>query len=362
MNRLSAVDREIDVLRRSIEGLQGDLPKSWRCRVEERPRSGLMGFDALVTLEAPDGQLVVLAVEAKRVVERRDVLATVEQLRAKTLQAQLPNAVPLVVARYLAPSTRLRLEEAGAAYADATGNRYLALDQPALFLRAQGEDRDPWRGPGRPRGSLRGAPAARVVRWLVDVAPPYTALEIARGSGASTGATYRVLKFLEEEELVARQPQGPVSAVRWRPLLERWSRDSGFQRGKPEAALLYPRGLEALVEALRREADLRYVVTGSLAAERYAPYAPPRFAMLYADDVDAVAERLGLRRVDAGANVLVANDVDGVAFVRTREIEGIRFAALSQIAVDLLTGPGRSPAEGEAVLDWMENNERDWRS
>lgn len=33
----------------------------------------------------------------------------------------------------------------------------------------------------------------------------------------------------------------------------------------------------------------------------------------------------------------------------------------SQVAVDLLTGPGRNPAEGQALLDWMEINERAWR-
>jgi hypothetical protein len=31
----------------------------------------------------------------------------------------------------------------------------------------------------------------------------------------------------------------------------------------------------------------------------------------------------------------------------------IRYVAPSQAAVDLLTSPGRSPAEGEAVLEWM---------
>ena len=36
-------------------------------------------------------------------------------------------------------------------------------------------------------------------------------------------------------------------------------------------------------------------------------------------------------------------------------------AAPSQVAVDLLTGPGRNPAEGQALLDWMENHECTWR-
>lgn len=42
--------------------------------------------------------------------------------------------------------------------------------------------------------------------------------------------------------------------------------------------------------------------------------------------------------------------------------EAITYAAASQVAVDLLTGPGRGPAEGDALIEWMEQNEDAWRS
>ena len=34
----------------------------------------------------------------------------------------------------------------------------------------------------------------------------------------------------------------------------------------------------------------------------------------------------------------------------------------SQLAVDLLTGPGREPSQGEQMLIWMEQNEDAWRT
>ncbi|MFN7941562.1 MAG: hypothetical protein U0X73_08165 [Thermoanaerobaculia bacterium] len=363
MNQFQSDGGEQDALRRALQGLESDLPKGWQWGFEEESPKTRRGFDALATIEAPDGQRATLVVEARRLVASRDVLHLVAQVRANASRAGLRDAVPLVVARYLPPETRARLEKEGVAYADATGNRRLALERPALFLRNVGADRDPWRGPGRPRGTLRGGPAARVVRWLVDFTPPYTVAKIAEGSGVSLGATYRVVKFLEEEEIVERQPQEPVRTVRWRQLLERWSRDFGFQKKEPATSLLFPRGLEALLEALRGATDLQYVVTGSLAARRYAPpYAPARFAMIYADDLDRVVETLGLRAVDTGANVLVATDREGVASERAKVLDGVRYAAPSQVAVDLLTGPGRSPSEAEALLDWMEAHEREWRS
>jgi hypothetical protein len=356
---LSESAREIDVLRAALEGLRSDLPSTWKWQVEENAVRGNSRFDAIVTVQAPDGARVVLAVEAKRIIKGRDVPTLVEQFRSRL--AVLPEAVALVVARYLAPATRERLEQAGLAYADVTGNRRLAGDRPALSIRNGGEDRDPWRGRGRPRGTLKGSPAARVVRWLVDFSPPYTVLDVVDGSGASTGATYRVVDFLEEEGLLQREPRGPITTVEWRTIVQRWSRDYAFPHAAGGESVLFPRGIEALLDELRASPDLPYVLTGSLAARRYAAHAPARFAMLYAENVSAVVEHLGLRRVDTGANVLIAPDRANVAFARSAMEDELRLAAPSQIAVDLLTAPGRSPSEGEALLDWMESRERDWR-
>ncbi len=358
----SAPEREVDVLRRALGHLRSSLPTTWQCRVEEEARRGAVVFDAIITLEAPDGQRAILVAEAKRLIATRDVLAAVEQLRSMADRARISTAVPILVARYLPPTTRERLEKERVAYADATGNLRLQVDKPALFMRDVGEGRDPWRGPGRPRGTLKGPAAARVVRALVDFSPPYALPELVRRSGASTGATYRVVAFLEEEGLVEREPRGPILAVHWRRLIERWSQDYEFQRSDVVESLLFPRGIEALPAALRSAKDLRYVLSGSLAARHLAPHAPPRFAMLYVDDVGAARERLGLRPVDRGANVLVAANRDAISFLRARRVDGVTTAAPSQIAVDLLTGPGRSPSEGQALLDWMEANERTWRA
>ena len=39
-----------------------------------------------------------------------------------------------------------------------------------------------------------------------------------------------------------------------------------------------------------------------------------------------------------------------------------RLAAPTQVVVDLMTGPGRSPNEAEELLEWMKRNERSWRN
>jgi hypothetical protein len=337
------------------------LPRTWALDVDEDVRAAGRRVDAVVRLRAPDGAERQLVVEAKRLISTREVPAVLSSLRSARDALGMEEAVPMLVARYLAPTTRDRIAEADAAYADATGNLRVELERPALFVRDGGATRDPWRGPGRPRGTLRGPPAARVVRALIDFVPPFTVPQLAERAGASSGATYRVVDFVEEEALLERERRGPIREVRWRQLLERWGDDYGFERSNTVGTFLEPRGLGALLERVRETRDLRYVITGSLAAERIAPWAEPRLATLYVADLAEAAERLGLRPVDRGANVALAATDYEVVFDRPTEDGGIRYAAPSQVAVDLLSGPGRSPGEADALMRWMQANERDWR-
>ena len=132
-------------------------------------------------------------------------------------------------------------------------------------------------------------------------------------------------------------------------------------RSNSTSSWLEPRGLPALLAKLRG-AGQRYAITGSLAANMVAPITAPRLAAVYVENAEKTAERLGLRRAESGGNVLLAEPFDAVVFARGFEREGLQYAAYSQVTVDLLTGPGRSPQEGEALLQWMKTNESVWRS
>lgn len=352
-------EREQDVLRHVLQLLSDRLPPSWSLHTEYEPSLGSRRPDALATIAAPDGSSARILIEVKRLLPQRDVTFLLEQLQAYRRE-MAPDATPFAAARYLSPSTRTRLAELGVAYGDATGNIRLQVERPALFIHTSGLDRDPWRGPGRPRGSLKGTPAARVVRTLTDFHPPYTVPQIVELGGVSTGAAYRVIDFLEEEALLQRAPRGPVFDVAWRPLIERWSKDHGLTMQPGMVPCLLPRGIESLETALRFS-SLRYVLSGSIAAHHFAPYAPARLGMLYVTDIRDAMRALDLRPADRGANVLVVEAVNDVAYDRSILEEGVWIAAPAQIAVDLLSGPGRSPAEAHALMDWMETNEARWR-
>lgn len=345
----------------AVGAISSRLPRGWTLQVlRDAPGAGLEA-DAVVRIEAPSGEESSVVIQVRSTFEARDVPAVKDRINPFS---ELPaSEVPMIVTRYLNARVRQRLEVEEIAYADATGNLFLALSRPALFLRDIGAARDPWRGPGRPRGSFRGSIAARVVRGLVDFAPPMTVPELIERSEVSTGAGYRVVEFLEREDLIERRRRGPITRVEWRTTLERWAEDYELNLLEGPVRLLEPRGIETVLKRLRRvePADGRFVLTGSAAAAFFEEYAQTRMALIYADRPSELADLLELRPVETGANVLLVRPTDEVVFTRSAQRDGLPVAAPSQIAADLLNGPGRSPSEAVALLDWMQSNESVWR-
>jgi hypothetical protein len=356
------MERDADVLHRAVNLIQQQLPRGWYCGIVAKEEELVPGrrADALIEVRSPDARSAILVAEVRRAVVTRDLSNVMAHLESLTLLNPEPF-VPFVVARYLSPSARSWLTEREVSYADATGNLRIAIDSPGLYIHDFGADRDPWRGPGRPRGTLHGEPAARVVRAMVDYRMPMSIVDLVKVSGASTGATYRVVEFLEEEALIERPKRGPITHVSWRPLIERWSKDYSFLGTNTVGRFLQPRGIPSLLDSLRKDIEMRYAVTGSLAAHQWAPYASARLATIYVDSISAFAPAAGLRLVDSGANVLLAKAKYNVVFERTKRSDDITFVSPSQAAVDLLTGPGSNPAEAEMLMDWMEAHEREWR-
>lgn len=360
---------EREVLRAAIASVRQRVPPRWDLDEAYEVSEGGGRPDAVLRLRSPDGEEAVFVVEAKNVLEGRDVPSVQARLARWADVAAGPGG--MVVARYLSGPVRQRLAAAGLSYADATGNLLVRADRPGLYVADRGADKDPWRGPGRPRGDLRGEPAAKVVRALVDEVWPWPITELVRRSHASTGSVYRVVQHLEAEGLAVRDREGRVEVRDWVELLRRWSQDYQFIGTNTISRWIAPRGLDNLVSRVRDGAVGDYAVTGTIAASRYASYAPARNAMIYVADAARAADAWGLRGSDSGVNVLLVepaypfmldppnvNVIDGSPGGATGQL---RIVKPAQIAVDLMTGPGRAPAEAEELLEWMRSHEGSWR-
>lgn len=344
---------------RQVERLLAErIPSGWSLQARRvEALTGHQHTDLLAEVASPAGETAVLAVDVKKTLEPRDILRAVKQLSTVTAGAS-PDAVPVVAAAYLSPRTRALLRDRGVGYVDTTGNVRIEISTPGLFIATDGADRDPWPRDHKLR-SLRGRGAARAMRAIIDSTPPYGIRERAGATGASAPTLSRVLDLLEREAIVTRV-RGAVSAVDWQAAIRRWAEDYDQTGSNAPTTALEPRGLRALEKKLRAT-NFLYAATGALAAQQFDPVAPARLAGIYVMDAIEAIDRLDLRRTDAGANVVLLEPLDPVVFDRTVERDGLRSVALSQLAVDLLTGPGREPAQGEQMLKWMEKNERVWR-
>ena len=338
--------------------LQQRLPRKWTVLQTESPSTMKPRPDFFLDLTGPHGERARIGVMAKASVEPKDVTFLAEQLRGSR-KAWGDEIVPLIAAPFLSLSTRQRLLELDIPYADTTGNIRIFTSRPAIFIETQGAERNPNRTE-RPARSLKGAKAGRIVRALCDLRPPFGVRALAEETGINPGYVSRVLTFLETEALVRREPRGPITEVAWRKLIERWARDYSFIASNRVISYLEPRDIAGAASRLAAAAK-RAAITGSAAAACVAPVAPTRLLAAYVESPEEVAKDLGLRPAESGANVLLAEPYDKVVFDRTDERDGTPYVALSQAAVDLLSGPGRNPSEAHALLDWMQANESAWR-
>lgn len=340
------------LLTEGIRALAPRLPPGWMFGAPKLHSSD--DIDATVELTAPDGRSCQLLLEATARLAPKQV----RPLLFVTAEAR-ERAPLIVVARYLSEGTRQRLRDGGVGYLDLTGNIQIAVSEPGLYIETQGASEDPDREE-RPARSLRGAKAGRIVRALIDRRHPPGVRELAALTHIDAGYVSRVLALLDTEALITRVGRGRMQSVDWPALLRRWAQEAPLESRGTALTCLEPRGLSALLSRLGKS-DERYVVTGGHAAAAFAPLAPPRLATIWMCDATAAAERLRLRPATSGANVLLIEPNDNAVFEGATQREDIWYAAPSQVAADLLSSPGRGPAEGEELIQWMSANEEKWR-
>ncbi len=361
-------ENEYSVNRESTEGrsaraqiaaavamLQGRLPESWRVAVAMAPQTDQGRPDAIITVRSPDGTAADVVVAHRTRLDPADVSASLARLE------RWPQAQPMLMAPFLSQGAKRLLRERGACWADSTGNLRLVLERPAVLIELEGAAKNPFGRGGAPLKSLKGPGAAAVVRALCDYRPPFTLGRLALGAVLPGASVFRVVDVLLKESLVEKAGRrGQIVAVDWAGLLTRWCDDYSLLGSNHVLSALEPRGADALLGKLRA-ADRDYALTASAVALRVAPVAPSRLIVVYTEAPEAMAADLALTPTDAGANVLLVEPFSPVLMQRTEARDGLRCAALSQVAADLLTSPGRGPAEGEALIAWMRENEDAWR-
>jgi hypothetical protein len=347
----------------ALELLSSRLPSGWS--VDRAPQEAGNASDAVFAFTTQSG-IGTAIVEARTDFGPADVDRLLGGLTRRLRDT--PGSRPiLLVSDFLSPRTRELLRREGLNYLDLTGNVRLALPLPALFIEVSGADRRT-RTARRRSAGLSGAKVGGIVRFLAEVVPPYGVIEIERATGISRGYISRILDRLADEALIRRAPRGPVEAVDWPAILRRRGESVDLFKANTTRTYQSPNGPRALLETLSgSDLGTSVVVTGSFAAVRKAPIAAPSLLVLYLDsdgriaDLDQTASALGLQPADEAPDVALLLPANARLVDAPWIDDGLRFVNLPQLAVDCLGGTGRMPAEGDALIGWMEANTTEWQ-
>lgn len=342
----------------AVSVLAQRLPLRWT--VEAQPAaSNPEDRDLIVKTDNGSGQSSLL-VEARRNFNPSDVADLTGGL-FRRLRGRASQVPILLVAPYVSARARELLVENDINYLDLTGNVRITLEYPGLFVVTEGAQTDPASVTRGSRG-LRGAKVGAVVRTLIDARPPYTGAQIAKAARVNEGYVSRILDTLIDEGLITRPRSGPVLDADWPALVRQRAAALTLFRSVGSSRYVARNGTQQLLgEVARLGLEEVPVITGSFAAARLAPVAPAAQLVIYTMNPRALASSLSLIEVDTGADTVLMRPDNNVAMSRPDDDAGLRYAAPSQVAIDCLSGSGRMPAEGQAVIEWMAVNEEAWR-
>jgi len=331
------------VLRHAVEQIQRALPAHWMTSVATKTNDVA---DARLTIKTPAGATAALAIGARRQLDPRLVTEVAGALRAAAADAFV------VIAPFLGARTRERLAEEGMGFVDLCGNMRLLLDRPTVFISSRGDERSPWAMPRSAR-SLHAPKACRIVRALADGTPPFGVRQLAAAAGTDPGYVSRLLDLFHREELIEREPRGPIAAVHVARLVRRWSEDYRFDEAHRFVPVAHPHGVPGALARLR-DAGVPHAVTARAGAAALSGTALPGLVAAYVDNPERVAAIVGAEPVESGANLLLIDPFDPFVFDGAWEVSGLRYAARAQIIADLLGSPAPAPAQAAALLEDIE--------
>jgi hypothetical protein len=342
--------KESDLVRQSTEvvlGCLGAVPSLRARPVDERGRAGLLRADALLAVNAADGEHT-LVLEAKASGEPRVARGAANQLLLYTAGA--PRTHGVFVAPYVSERSSEILRQAGIGYADLAGNCHLSFGQ--VFIERSG--RPNLFSERRPLRSLFAPKAQRVLRVLMaDPKRSWRLAPLATEARVSLGQVHKVKQGLFEREWAREGPDG-LSLAEPAPLLASWASNYSSRPSQPHLFYsLEPLGkLEACLAEVCKELGRLYAFTGFSAAARYAPFVRYQRASAYiSGELGVPASSLGLKEVSSGANLSLLSPYDDGVYYGAQDVGGVRVVSPLQAYLDLQSGAGRTEEAANYLLE-----------
>lgn len=312
-------------------------------RLPELLASWLRGQEHTLQLATSGADLVLRTRDLRFLVEIKgsDHIGALESATAHLASVADAGAHPLIVVPYMGPSARAWAAERRMAWADLSGNA--EIHAPGLHIHVEGQP-NRYASPGRPSHAFtpRYSRVARVL--LIDAARWWRQHELATEADLPAGTVSKVVRRLDEDDLLERDPAGAVRAHDPSVLLDAWSQQARFD---DHAIRRYHTVGRSGADVLKRLADklaptdLAWAATGLAAAWQYTAFADFRITTMYVDRFPRELDDLGLREVERGENVWLVVPRDAGVFYGRQE-RGCWCAHPVQVYLDLLGHPERA--------------------
>lgn len=297
------------------------------------------------------GQRLDLLVESKSVISEAGLRDAAERFRAR--QGLEPSEWWVLAAPFFSPSRQDVLRGLGVPFFDLAGNAWLVGDAVHVDRRGFANPFVEERGSRNPFSDK----ASLVLRALIEGGPRRGIRAIAGEVDLSPGYVSKVVQELERRGYAARLGDG-IALRRGEELLVDWA---AAYRRRVVAAREYfvpASSAAAVMEALRcgcGEIRDDYALTLQAGARLVHPLAEFDSVDAYVrsgEAGDALAEALGAREVERGANLRLSEPYYRVsAFYGVRIVQELPVVSDLQLWLDLYDYPLRGREQAERILE-----------
>jgi hypothetical protein len=282
-------------------------------------------------------------------IARQAVYELKDSLKIKT------DTYGIIFAPYISPDAGKICGDAGIGYLDLAGNCLLSFE--TVYIRQTGTPNP--KILKRDLRSLYSPKAERILRALfMEPQRIWKLTELAQTVGVSLGQVSNVKKLLLDKEW-ARAPFGGLTLTRMEALLDEWALAYNFRRNEVQDyyAMAEIPEIEAQIADSCRQLGLRYALTGFSSAARIAPMVRYQKASVYVQgDVPSMAQTLGWKSVQSGANISLLIPYDDGVFYGAKDQDEISITAPLQTYLDLQNYRGRGQEAAQAVRKEMEKS------
>jgi len=254
------------------------------------------------------------------------------------------DIIPLIVVPYMGRSGMDFCKDHNLSWIDLSGNAHIKA--PGLLIHVEGRP-NKFKKAGRP-ANVFAAKSARIVRQLLmEPEQGYIQRELSQITGLDEGYTSRIVRKLEELNLIDRDDKGSLKPSNPNELLAAWLEAYDFSKHQIIKGHIAARsGEELLKRMVRILSDLKidYATTGLAAAWQYTHFTKFRVVTVFLADVPGknLFDQLHFREDDRGANTWLVVPNDKGIFNGSSVRDGIACVHPVQVYLDLKGHPERA--------------------